>query len=133
MITQQMIAAAKRPTATKVMFLKPIFSEDFPDRGMTAWLIDYYRSEDDECYRLFFDFEDFEDINKKYFKRDYRDNSIIQNRISKGLVLETADKLYTAYDAGYYNPKYTVFFGDIHQTEDEMLIDLFNNYLTVIE
>lgn len=87
--------------AIKVQFLKPIFEDDFPERGMTAWLTKIDR--DDDCWKLYFDFTEFEAINDKYFIETYH-NSSKQYRENGG---EIKGK-YTAKEAGQYTPKYSV-------------------------
>ena len=92
-------------SAIKVQFIKEIFEDDFVERGMTAWLtaIDY----DDraECYKLYFDFTEFESINDKYFREMY-----YPNRHTAKL---NCKELYTAKEAGIYKPKYWVYFNTI--------------------
>lgn len=85
--------------AKKVIFLKTIFEDDFPEKGMKAWLTDIVKDVNSECYKLYFDFTDFEEENEKYFKADYYDGN------SKPCL--------TAKEVGLYNPKYSVYFGDI--------------------
>jgi hypothetical protein len=85
--------------AIKVQFLKPIFEDDFPEKGMKAWLTDIIKFDHDECYKLYFDFTEFEDHNAKYFKADYFDENGVECK--------------TAIDMGYYTPKYSVYFGDV--------------------
>lgn len=104
MITPNMIAAIK------VVFKKQIWEEDFPERGMTAWLTGIEWNKRNECYELFFDFKDFEVENDKYFKEVYFPN--VHTR-------ELAEKpLYTAKEAGYYNPKYSVFWSASSQNRE---------------
>lgn len=91
--------------AKKVIFLKPIFEDDFPEKGMKAWLTDIVLMDRDECYKLYFDFTEFEEENEKYFKADYYD--------------ENGVACLTAKERGMYNPKYSVYFGDVHKSEDE--------------
>jgi hypothetical protein len=85
--------------AIQVQFLKPLFEDDFPEKGMKAWLTDIVKEEHEKCYRIYFDFSDFEEHNEKYFKADYFDD--------KGVACLTAK------DKGWYHPKYSVYFGDI--------------------
>lgn len=96
--------------AVKIKFLKPIFEEDFPEKGMIAWLTDIVLSEENECYKLYFDFTDFEKENDKYFKADY------YNGFSNPCL--------TAKDMGLYNPKYSVYFGDITWDEEKFNFEL---------
>ena len=62
---------AKLVDAIQVQFLKPIFEDDFPEKGMWAWLTGVEWDSNCKCYRLYFDFTDFEVVNEKYFKRCY--------------------------------------------------------------
>lgn len=89
--------------AVKVKFIKPIFEDDFPEKGMIAWLTDIVPMEREECYSLYFDFSDFEKQNDKYFKANYFDD--------KGVACLTAK------EKGWYHPKYSVYFGDIRWDE----------------
>jgi hypothetical protein len=57
--------------AKKVVFLKSIFEDDFPERGHTAWLTQIEDQGENGTVLLHFDFEDFFDINKKYFTKSY--------------------------------------------------------------
>ena len=52
--------------AIKVQFLKPIFEDDFVEKGMNAWLTDIEWDSKENCYNLYFDFSDFEVENDKY-------------------------------------------------------------------
>lgn len=54
--------------AIKVQFIKPIFEDDFVEKGMKAWLTDVEWAEREKCYKLYFDFTEFEAENDKYFK-----------------------------------------------------------------
>lgn len=60
--------------AIPVQFLKPLFEDDFVERGMKAWLTKIEWDEGADCYNLFFDFKDFEEENDKYFTECYRPN-----------------------------------------------------------
>lgn len=91
--------------AIKVQFLRPIFEEDFPEKGMKAWLVDVEWDQKYECYKLYFDFSDFEEHNAKYFKADYHPNVHTQE-----LGLKTGRKKFTAIEAGQYHPKYDAYF-----------------------
>lgn len=62
------------PSAIVVQFKKSIFEEDFVERGMTAWFTKYEWDLKYECWKLYFDFTDFEDINAKYFTECYSGN-----------------------------------------------------------
>lgn len=87
--------------AVKVQFLKPIFEDDFVERGMTAWLTGIEYNDTVDCYELFFDFSDFEEINDKYFRESYYPN------VHTALLPKKPK--YTAKEAGMYNPKYSVY------------------------
>lgn len=60
--------------AVKVQFLKQIFEDDFPERGMKAWLTKIEWNEDHCGYDLYFDFSEFEQENEKYFIEVYYSN-----------------------------------------------------------
>lgn len=115
--------------AIKVQFLKPIFEGDFPERGMTAWLtrVDW-DDQQTECYKLFFDFTEFESINEKYFQEEY-----YANRHTKELGVEKA--LYTAREAGMYRPKYSVYFscGSMVTRDDAAFAEAIKEHLKVCE
>jgi len=108
--------------AIKVQFLKPIFEDDFVERGMTAWLTKVEWQEQKCCYKLFFDFSEFEEINDKYFTESYFHNKrcIVQEK-----------HLYTAKEAGHYSPKYSVYFscGDHEIHNDIAFADEIKQYL----
>lgn len=72
---------------------------------MKAWLVDVEWSERVECYRLYFDFSDFEEENAKYFKAVYHPNIH-----TKELENKTGRREFTSIEAGHYNPKYDVYF-----------------------
>jgi hypothetical protein len=92
--------------AIKVQFLQPIFEDDFPERGMVAWLTAIEWVPEYECYKLHFNFEDFEEQNKKYFKAVY-----YPNKFTKDLERRTTGrKQFTALEAGQYTPVYNVLF-----------------------
>lgn len=55
--------------AILVQFKKPIFEDDFPEKGMTAWLTDVEWDNRYGSYKLYFYFGEHEDVNKKYFKK----------------------------------------------------------------
>lgn len=42
--------------AIPVQFLKPIFEDDFVEKGMKAWLVDVEWDGKSDCYKLYFDF-----------------------------------------------------------------------------
>jgi hypothetical protein len=100
--------------AVAVQFLKPIFEDDFVEKGMKAWLTDVEWDLKTDCYKLYFDFTDFEAENLKYFKKSYYPNRVTQEKN-----LPEA-KFYTALEAGQYEPKYSVYFsvpGDARNDE----------------
>lgn len=112
--------------AIKVMFLKPIFEDDFPEKGMTAWLTDVEWDDNADCYKLFFDFTDFEAINLKYFKELYYSN-IHTTQLPK-------KSKYTAIEAGYYTPKYSVFFSTSDERRnDRLFAEEITKYLKVLD
>jgi len=90
------------PDAIKIQFLKPIFEDDFMERGMLAWFIRYEWDNKSDCYALYFDFEDFENYNKKYFTESYFENIDTKKLVEKG---HPKKSLWTALEAGYYKPK----------------------------
>lgn len=98
----------------KVQFVKPIFEDDFPEKGMKAWLTDIEWSDKDESYKLFFDFKEFEEYNDPYFKEVY-----YSNIHTKKLGIEKP--LYTAKEAGVYNPKYSVYFSVSSNDRNDLL------------
>lgn len=109
--------------AVKIQFLSPIFEEDFTERGMKAWLTKIELCEKKYCYRLFFDFKDFEKENDKYFTECF-----YENRYTDG-----TKELYTAKESGNYNHKYNVYFGDLlKNNENENMKDL-ENYIKAID
>lgn len=113
--------------AIKVQFLRPIFEDDFPDKGMKAWLTDIEWSDQDGCYILYFDFTDFLEENKKYFKECY-----YPNRHTKELE-ESGRILFTALEAGYYEPKYSVYFSVGEGRDDAAFTEEIKNYLREVE
>lgn len=90
--------------AKKIVFIKPIFEDDFPEKGMKAWLTDIV--EESHCFKLYFDFTDFEAENDKYFKADYYNEYKIP--------------CLTAKEKGLYNPKYSVYFGDSEWSQEKL-------------
>lgn len=112
--------------AIKVQFLKPIFEDDFVEKGMTAWLTAIEWDENHECYQLFFDFSDFEGINDKYFKETYWPNS----------KTGTDKQFYTAKEAGCYNPKYSVYFStrstSTSRNDELFLVEILNHLREVL-
>ncbi len=111
--------------AIKVQFLKPIFEEDFPERGMKAWLTKIEKHDKYGCYKLYFDFSEFEEENDKYFTEKYFHNSKVSSFVK-------SKALYTAKEAGYYSPKYDVFFGRIDESEEKFETEI-KKYLKVID
>jgi hypothetical protein len=119
------------PSARKVVFLKSFFEDDFPERGMIAWFIRYEWQEKEGCYKLFFNFKDFEKENEKYFTESYFPNTYTKKLIDyEG----HEDKPYwTAIEAGYYNPRYSVYFSlPSDKRDDEELNKELLNYLKII-
>lgn len=94
-----------RKTAVKVRFKNFIFEDDFPEAGMVAWFTGIVADYKYGCYRLFFDFTEFESENEKYFRADYYDMNGVP--------------CLTAKEIGLYNPKYSVYFGDTMRSEEE--------------
>ena len=105
-----------RISAVKVQFKKPIFEEDFVEKGMTAWLTDIKWDEGYECYNLFFDFTEFEEINDKYFKQTYYPNVHTKS-------ISTTRQLFTAKEAGLYEPKYSAYFSISSDKRDDVLFE----------
>lgn len=94
-----------RIDAIKVQFKNGIFEDDFPERGMKAWLTKIEFNVSHGCYKLYFDFTEFEEENEKYFTADYYDTNGVA--------------CLTAKEKGLYNPKYSVYFGDTEYTNEE--------------
>lgn len=112
--------------AIKVQFLKPIFEDDFPERGMKAWLTRIEWKDSVGCYNLHFDFTEFEKENEKYFAEEY-----YPNRKTAELGLDK--QYYTAIEAGMYNPKCSVYFaipGDVRN--DAVFAEAIKEYLATI-
>lgn len=117
-----------RIEAVKVQFKKPIFEDDFPERGMKAWLTGIEVSKEyNEHYTLYFDFSAFEEENLKYFRQVYYPN-IHTHKIAA----ETGRSLFTAIEAGCYNPKYSVYFGDTSWSAEKVEEEL-QKHLVLIE
>lgn len=119
--------------AIKVEFLQPIYDEDFPARGMKAWLVKWEWHDDYECYRLHFDFSQFESENDQYFQEVYYPNK-------RTAALPYEKEHYTAKEAGYYEPLYWTYYstpaGDgmiASRNDAEMLRTLFKTYLRKID
>jgi len=115
--------------AVKVQFLKPIFEDDFPERGMKAWLTRIEKCEKTECFKLYFDFKDFEDENDKYFTEEYYPNIHTKEKVKNGEIPEK--QLYTAKEAGMYKPKYNSYFGSIDNSDYQNMEEL-KEYLRII-
>jgi hypothetical protein len=110
----------------QVQFVKPIFEDDFPEKGMKAWLTDIEWSDKDESYKLYFDFKDFEDYNEAYFKEQYYPNIHTEK-------LGIKKPLYTAKEAGMYNPKYSVYFSlSSDKRDDELFKEEIKEYLRCV-
>lgn len=84
--------------AIKVQFLKPLFDEDFVERGMKAWLTKVEWDPYGVCWNLYFDFTDFEAENDKYLTQSYHPNT-------HTAAFSTTRKAFTAKEAGYYSNK----------------------------
>lgn len=96
---------------------------------MIAWLTGIEWVPDYACYNLFFDFNEFEDHNDKYFREVYWPNIH-----TKELETKTGRKLFTAKEAGMYNPKYSVYFSVSSLNKDDALFEQeIKNFLMVIE
>lgn len=104
----------------KVRFKKEIFADDFVEKGMVAWLTIIQQAEDygPNCYKLYFDFTEFEDYNLKFFTDSYFPNIHTQQLKYK--------PLYTAIEAGCYTPKHSVYYDESDQ-------DPLENYLELME
>lgn len=116
MSTDKSAFNTKLNSALKVLFLRQIFEDDFPEAGMKAWLTKI--SKEDGCYKLYFDFTDFEERNEKYLTANYFDD--------KGRPCLTAKEF------GVYSNKYSVYFGDAEWDEEFMSLELCK-YLSVID
>ncbi len=116
--------------AIKVQFIKPIFEDDFPEKGMRAWLTDVEWDARRACYQLFFDFTDFEAVNEKYFKRCYH-----PNRHTAEIEAATDRRLFTAREAGLYDSKYSVYLsvGDGEKRDDVAFAREIAQYLREVE
>ena len=104
--------------AIKVIFLKPIFEDGFPDRGMKAWLTAIDKRESENCWKLYFDFTDFESENDKYMKANYYDDN--------------SNPTLTAKQAGRYSNKYSVYFGDLDTEEFGTFEEQIKEFLMII-
>ena len=122
MITADMI------DAVRVQFIRPIFEDDFVERGMQAWLTGVEWCERSKCYELFFDFTEFEAVNAKYFRETYYPNA----RTAR---LGVDKSKYTAQEAGQYSPKYSVNFsvGREEVRDDMGFVLAIQDYLREVE
>lgn len=114
--------------AIKVQFLQSIYSEDFPERGMTAWLTAVEYCNDNACYKLYFDFAEFDAINDKYFKSCY-----FPNKWTAMLIGKPKKTMFTAKEAGYYDPKYVTFFDTGSGRDDTTFATMIKQYLRVVK
>ena len=116
--------------AIKVQFIKPIFEDDFVEKGMKAWLTDVEWDSNCKYYRLYFDFTDFEAVNEKYFKRCYH-----PNRLTAEIETATDRRLFTAREAGLYDSKYSVYLsvGDGEKRDDVAFAREIAQYLREVE
>lgn len=115
--------------AIKVRFRKPIFEEDFPEKGMVAMLTDVEWHNGADCYKLYFDFTEFEQENLKYFKADYFPNSSTAK-----LQAETGRTSFTAIETGNYDPKYWAYFSLCTDVQDDAQFEKeIEQYLQVME
>ena len=69
---------------------------------MIAWLTDIGFDEEVDCYKLYFDFKEFEDHNLKFFKDAYYPNKFTGYGGRK--------ELYTAIEAGRYTSKLSIYY-----------------------
>ena len=81
---------------------------------MTAWLTGVKWDNEQESYKLYFDFTDFEEMNDKYFRAEYSANhssvSALRRKRLEELNIGSSRQLYTAKEIGVYDPKYSVNF-----------------------
>lgn len=112
--------------AVKVQFLEPIFEDDFVERGMKAWLTGVEWEQRTGCYKLFFDFSEFEAENEKYFRETYFANIHTANLPPKSY--------YTAKEIGNYNPKYCTHFSadNTEVRNDSAFADSITKYLRIV-
>ena len=116
--------------AIKVQFIKPIFEDDFVEKGMKAWLVDVEWAEREKCYKLYFDFTEFEAENDKYFKATF--HPYLRTKTIKE---DTGRKLFTAKECGWYTPKYFVYLsvGDGVHRNDITFAEEITQYLREVE
>ena len=123
---------AKFVDAIQVQFLKPIFEDDFPEKGMRAWLTDVEWDSNCKYYRLYFDFTEFEAENDKYFKATFYPNCYTK---TIGRARALARPMVTAKESGWYTPKYFVYFsvGDGEKRDDVAFAREITRYLREVE
>ena len=116
--------------AIKVQFIKPIFEDDFVEKGMKAWLVDVEWAEREKCYKLYFDFTEFEVENDKYFKATFYPNCH-----TKAIEEATGRTLFTAKESGWYTPKYYAYLsvGDGEKRDDVAFAREITKYLREVE
>lgn len=116
--------------AIKVQFLKPIFEDDFVEKGMKAWLVDVEWVERKGRYKLYFNFTDFDAENDKYFKATFH-----PYQRTKTLKDTTERELFTAKECGWYTPKYSVYLsvGDGEKRDDVAFAREITEYLREVE
>lgn len=114
----------------KVQFIKPIFEDDFVEKGMKAWLVDIEWAEREKCYKLYFDFTEFEVENDRYFKATF-----YPNYHTKAIEEATGRTLFTAKESGLYTPKYSVYLsvGDGEKRDDVAFAREITEYLREVE
>ena len=116
--------------AIKVQFIKPIFEDDFVEKGMKAWLVDVEWAKREKCYKLYFDFTEFEVENDKYFKATFYPNCH-----TKAIEEATGRTLFTAKESGWYTPKYYAYLsvGDGEKRDDVAFAREITEYLREVE
>ena len=121
---------AKLVDAIQVQFIKPICEDDFVEKGMKAWLVDVEWAKREKCYKLYFDFTDFEAENDKYFKATFYPNCH-----TKAIEEATGRTLFTAKESGWYTPKYYAYLsvGDGEKRDDVAFAREITEYLREVE
>ena len=121
---------AKLVDAIQVQFIKPICEDDFVEKGMKAWLVDVEWAKREKCYKLYFDFTDFEAENDKYFKTTFYPNCH-----TKTIEEATGRTLFTAKESGWYTPKYSVYLsvGDGEKRDDVAFAREITQYIREVE
>ena len=116
--------------AIKVQFIKPICEDDFVEKGMKAWLVDVEWAKREKCYKLYFDFTEFEVENDKYFKATFYPNCH-----TKAIEEATGRTLFTAKESGWYTPKYYAYLsvGDGEKRDDVAFAREITEYLREVE